>query len=68
MQSYATAKPSVGLLPSMGGLCFYDREWQLPWVPGSRVTKEWQLPWVPGSRVTSVTYKCGSFRGCLGLV
>ena len=46
MQSYATAKPSVGLLPSMGGLCFYDREWQ--------------LPWVPGSRVTSVTYnKCG---------
>jgi len=35
MQSYATAKPSVGLLPSMGGLCFYDREWQLPWVPGS---------------------------------
>ena len=35
MQSYATAKPSVGLLPSMGGLCFYDRERQLPWVPGS---------------------------------
>ena len=45
MQSYATAKPSVGLLPSMGRLCFYDREWR--------------LPWAPGSRVTSVTYKCG---------
>ena len=35
MQSYATATPSVGLLPSMGGLCFYDRERQLPRVPGS---------------------------------
>ena len=45
MQSYATAKPSVGLLPSMGRLCFYDREWR--------------LPWAPGSRVTSVTYKYG---------
>ena len=35
MQSYATAKPSMGLMPSMGGFCFYDRERQLPRVPGS---------------------------------
>jgi len=29
MQSYATAKPSMGLSSSMGGLRIYDRERQL---------------------------------------